>query len=260
MDVINRQMWIRFALIICVNYTSKLITTDLLFFSYLNYMSLSLSILGEIIIYSIVFIGNWINIPKFLVYILDYFAWYLLLKLAYAPAVVNGDVGLAQLDADRHLRRNLSHSILLAQIVARHQSLQLLRCIITVNDYVWIAEVLKYSCLEEKWGIEDDQGPLLDHLESEEFLYDFAENPRMRDFVQHTSLFWWLKDDLTQPRSIYLALFSENFWTKSSSKCRLIPRIVVKLWYHTHKIINQWFAYIFWDLISVDDVEAGLGK
>ena len=56
---------------------------------------LSLPFYVEIIFYSIVFIGNWINIPKFLVYILDYFAGYLLLKLANAAAVVNSYVGLA---------------------------------------------------------------------------------------------------------------------------------------------------------------------
>ena len=57
----------------------------------------------EIIIYSIVFVGNWINVPKFLVYIFNYFCLYLFLELAYATTVIDCDVGLAQLHTDRHL-------------------------------------------------------------------------------------------------------------------------------------------------------------
>jgi hypothetical protein len=51
----------------------------------------------------------------------------------------------------------------------------------------------------------------------------------MRDFVQQTPLFRWLKDDFTQPLSIHFTLFGKNLWTECSSKCWLVPRIIIKL-------------------------------
>lgn len=107
------------------------------------------------------------------------FTGHVSLELAYAATVVYSDISFTQFQPDWHLCRNFPQGLVFGQAITCHQSLQLFCRVVTVHNYVRVAEVFKDPCLEKKRRVKDDKRPLFYDLESEEFLDDLAENSWM---------------------------------------------------------------------------------